>query len=113
MKYGRVRSISARQIGRTASSAFCSSVTPHRRSTSPHTTPRSSQRWRISGKTRLTSSSRSPCMSRKVEEMKTRRTRGATATGQLAGELDQLAFLVRDRRLVPANVKMPMSLSAR
>ena len=49
MKYGRLRSISARQIGSTAPSAFCSSVTPQRRSTSLHATPRCShsrRTWR-------------------------------------------------------------------
>ena len=72
MKYGRQRWISARQTGSTLPSAFCSSVMPQRRSTSPQVTPRDSHSLRSSGKTCLTSSSRSACMSRNVDETKTR-----------------------------------------
>src|SRR3954454_19432589 len=72
MKYGRLRSISARQIGKTAPSAFCSSVTPHRRSTSDQATPRVSHSRRSCGKIRLTSSSRSCCMSQNVDDTNTR-----------------------------------------
>jgi len=75
MKYGRQRLISSRQIGRTWPSAFCSSEKPHRRSISPHVTSRSSHSRRSCGKILRTNSSRSACMSRKVEETKTRMTR--------------------------------------
>src|SRR5207247_8854502 len=50
----------------------CSSVIPQRRSTSPQVTLRSSHNLRSRGKTPLTSSSRSACMSWKVDETKTR-----------------------------------------
>src|SRR5687768_664611 len=76
MKKGRQYSISARQIGNTRPSAASSSVMPHRRSTSPQLTPRSSQSRLSCGKMRLISSSRSSCMSRKVEETNTRIIRG-------------------------------------
>src|SRR6185369_3537638 len=62
-------------MGSTLPSAFCSSVTPHRKSTSPQVTPRSSHSLRSWGKVRLINSSRSACMSRKVEDTKTRTTR--------------------------------------
>jgi hypothetical protein len=54
-----------------AFSALCSSVMPQRRSTSPQVTPLSSQSFLNWGKILLTSSSRSACMSLKVEETKT------------------------------------------
>src|SRR2546423_10897643 len=75
MKYGRQRLISSKQIGSTLPSAFCSSVTPQRRSTSPQVTPRWAHNRRNSGKVRLISSSRSAYMSWKVEETKTRTAR--------------------------------------
>ena len=53
-------------------SPLSSSGMPHRRSTSPQVTPRSAQRLRSFGKTCLTSSSRSSCMSRNVDETNTR-----------------------------------------
>jgi len=72
MKYGRLRSISARQSGSTWPSLACSSVIPQRRSTSVKVTKRLAHVRRSSGKTSLTNRSRSRIMSRKVEEMKTR-----------------------------------------
>ena len=80
MKYGRLRSISARHSGSTAPSAFCSSVTPQRRSISANVAPRDSHSRRMIGKTRLTSSSRSSCISRNVEDTKTRIDRPASSS---------------------------------
>src|SRR5664280_1075829 len=74
-------------MGRTWPSAFCSSVTPQRRSTSPQVTPRDSHSLRRAGKVRLTSSSRSARMSRKVDETKTRTTRGAAEGLFIPGSL--------------------------
>ena len=75
-KKGRVLSISKRQCSRAPSPAsdVSSAVSPHRRSIGTTRTRRARKISLSSGKTSLFSTSRSPCMSLKVDEMKTRTT---------------------------------------